>query len=559
MLSLNSVSASVMAKGEEVSLLEDITATFLPGQFVAIVGPSGCGKTSLIKTIAGLLETTEGSIYWKEKDLEEEDFQASELGYVPQFSIACEDLTVMENVRYAADLRVRVDSEEEMQRYLDKILEETGLSERADHPVKVLSGGQKRRLSLAIELTADPALLLCDEVTSGLDLHSENQIVRLLKNLAHDSGRLVLSVTHSLENLHDYDSVVVLYDGVLAYHGPPDQVIQYFKAKNASGIFHQLPQLSPEKWKASWQELKKSYPIKRKERKKVLKDPEEKQPGMITQARILLQRRWAIFFRDKTQSLMNLALLIGFPLIVVLFSERGREPIRKLSDAKEENLFLEIANQAAVHQDQLTVGSAVSGIVMFQVVLLCLMGSNNSSREIAGERQIWEKERLAGVSPVAYLMSKLVFLGSLVFIQSSVMAFLVEVFWQFRGDLMAHWFSLLLVNAAMTAICLAVSSFFKNPAPASLLSIYLVGFQLPLSGAILTLPQLPEAVTRPFISAYWAWSGSMESLQSNIYTAVKTVSGTSLSDATSCFLILGAHIILGIIFSIIGINRSFSD
>ncbi len=560
MLSLQAVSSSVHVKGNEIPLLQDITASFQPGQLVAIVGPSGCGKTSLIKTIAGMNDTTEGQIIWKNNDLEKKDFAPHELGYVPQFSIACEDLTVMENVSYAAELRVTVDSAEEIQEHLDEILTQTGLTELADTQVKVLSGGQKRRLSLAIELTANPEVLLCDEVTSGLDLHSEHKIVKLLKSLAKRSKRLVLSVTHSLENLDDYDAVVVLYEGRLAYHGPPEEILTYFKAVSPSGIFHQLPQLSAEHWGESWKKLRLRYPISYEiEKETPTRQDAPLIPSFATQTKTLLERRWKIFFRDRTQAVISIALIIGFPLLVMLFSERGREPLRKLSEIKEQNIFLELQNQASVHQDQLTVGSAVSGIIMFQVVLLCLTGSNNSAREISGERQIWEKERLAGVRPASYLTSKLCYLGTLILIQSSVMAFLVEISWPFRGDFMLHWFSLLLVNAAMTSVCLAISALFKSPAQSSLLSVYLVGFQLPLSGAILTLPNLPEKITRPFISAYWSWSGSIDSLQENIHNAVQSVSGTGLSYANNCFIILGAHILLGLIFAYIGINRSYTN
>lgn len=559
MLSLESVTTKVNAKGEELTLIDEISTTFYPGQLVAIVGPSGCGKTSLIKTIAGLNETSEGKIIWHGESVDEKDFEPSELGYVPQFSIACEELTVIENLRYSSRLRINTGSSDELEAHLDTILQQTGLTEFAEKQVKVLSGGQKRRLSLAIELTANPSILLCDEVTSGLDLHSERQIVKLLKSLAKNQNRMVLSVTHSLENIEDYDAVVVLYNGVLVYHGPPEKILEYFKAKNPSGIYHQLPQLDKEAWKHSWNDLKGNYPIditadQEKSRSEIFNPP-----NTISQTLTLLNRRWKIFFRDKAQVLISLALIIGFPLLVILFSESGREPIRKLSDAKEQNLFLELQNQAAVHQDQLTVGSAVSGIIMFQVILLCLMASNNSSREIAGERQIWEKERLAGVSPTSYLFSKLVFLSALVLIQSTVMAYLVEFFWQFRGNFMLHWISLILVNGSMTFICLAISSLFKNAAQASLLSIYLVGFQLPLSGAILTLPDLPERITRPFISAYWSWSGSIDSLQENIYGAVQAVSSTGLTYYASCYQVLGAHIILGIIFSAVGISRTYND
>jgi ABC transport system ATP-binding/permease protein len=208
-----------------------------------------------------------------------------------------------------------------------------------------------------------------------------------------------------------------------------------------------------------------------------------------------------------------------------------------------------------VRADQAKVGSAVSGIIMFQVVLLSLMGSNNSAREIAGERPIYEKEKFGGLRPSAYLASKVAFLSLLVVAQSLWMAFFVNFFGPFRGDFAQHAVFLLLVNAAMTSICLAISAWMRTAEQASLMSIYLVGFQLPLSGAVLALPEKIEVFTRPFISAYWAWSGSVEALQSQVYAAVKSVIDTGLTVQEICFYALFAHIFVGLVAAWTGASR----
>ena len=213
---------------------------------------------------------------------------------------------------------------------------------------------------------------------------------------------------------------------------------------------------------------------------------------------------------------------------------------------RQSDMAVEIQEQQSVRADQAKVGSAVSGIIMFQVVLLSLMGSNNSAREIAGERPIYEKEKFGGLRPSAYLASKVVFLACLVITQSLWMAFFVNFFGTFRGDFIQHAEFLLLVNAAMTTICLAISSLMRTAEQASLLSIYLVGFQLPLSGAVLALPEKVEAFTRPFISAYWAWSGSVEALQTQVHDAVKSVIDTGLSAQSACLYALGAHIVVSL-------------
>ena len=128
-------------------------------------------------------------------------------------------------------------------------------------------------------------------------------------------------------------------------------------------------------------------------------------------------------------------------------------------------------------------------------------------------------------------------------------------FGPFRGEFTQHLTFLVLINGAMTAICLGISALMRTAEQASLLSIYLVGFQLPLSGAVLALPDHIERFTQPFISAYWAWSGSVESLQSNIHNAVKAVIDTTLSSHQTCLYMLAAHIIVGIIGSWVGAHR----
>ena len=207
MLELQDVCFTIRKDGEDVNLVDHASIKVPKGHFMAIVGPSGCGKTTLLKTIAGLNPESAGALFWEGRNLSEEgDFSPSEIGYVPQFSIAYDPLTVDESVEAATQLRVRTKNHEDLDQRIDRVLEETGLGAISDRPVKVLSGGQKRRLGLAMELVSSPKLLLCDEVTSGLDPRSEREIVRLLHDLSRKDGRIVLSVTHSLAHLELYDS-----------------------------------------------------------------------------------------------------------------------------------------------------------------------------------------------------------------------------------------------------------------------------------------------------------------------------------------------------------------
>lgn len=575
MLELKEVSFTIRKDGEEIPLVDRVSIRVPKGHFMAIVGPSGCGKTTLLKTIAGLNPESGGALFWDSRNLSEDgDFSPSEIGYVPQFSIAYDPLTVDESVEAATRLRVRTSGAADLDDRIDRVLEETGLGPISDRQVKVLSGGQKRRLGLAMELVSDPKLLLCDEVTSGLDPRSEREIVRLLHDLSRKDGRIILSVTHSLAHLELYDSILVLHEGRVAFHGPPEQVTHYFSVSDTEEVYPRLATQPSERWYSSWLKHRESYQKmmdKNRERLIVSGDlqlphagPDDahgesgdslRLPGFFSQFATLLSRRWRIFFRDRGQVFLQLAIILCFPILVTLFSDKASGNIRRYSDTRQADVFAEIQEIQSVRADQAKVGSAISGIIMFQVVLLSLMGSNNSAREIAGERPIYEKERFGGLRPSAYLASKIAFLACLVIAQSLWMAFFVNFFGTFRGDFIQHAGFLLLVNAAMTAICLAISSLMRTAEQASLLSIYLVGFQLPLSGAVLALPENIEAFTRPFISAYWAWSGSVESLQTQVHDAVKSVIDTSLSAQNACLFTLGAHVLVALIATWAGARR----
>lgn len=566
MLELEEICFSIRKDGEDVNLLDHISLQIPRGHFMAIVGPSGCGKSTLLKTIAGLNQESAGKICWNGKNVAEEgDFLPSEIGYVPQFSIAYDPLTVDESVEAAAHLRVKSASREELDQRLDRVLQETGLTQIADRAVKVLSGGQKRRLGLAMELVSDPKLLLCDEVTSGLDPRSEHDIVHLLHDLSRKDGRVVLSVTHSLAHFECYDSILVLHEGRVVFHGCPEHLTHYFSVPDVESVYPRLAERPAADWQASWVKRREVYANEMMEIRKGLiasgklanppvAEPEEQDvtPSLLSQFFTLIARRWKIFFRDRSQVLLQLAILLCFPLLVTLFGDKAKEPIRQYSDQRQSDVMSEIREHQMVRQDQMKVGSAVSGIVMFQVVLLALMASNNSAREIAGERQIYEKEKFGGLRPSAYLASKIAFLACLVTAQSLWMAFFVNAFSPFRGDFMTHVSFLLMVNGAMTLTCLAISSLMKTAEQASLLSIYLVGFQLPLSGAVLALPEKVEIFTRPFIVAYWAWSGSVESLETGVQNAVKSVIDTSLSGSAICQIVLFAHMGLGIFAAWLG-------
>lgn len=552
--------------GYNTEILTDISLEVDAGSFVAIVGPSGCGKTTLLKVVSGLLTHTSGEIHWNNRNLEEDDFEAYEIAYVPQFSIAYENLLVRECVEYSLRLQTNISSVSDT---IDDILKNCGLDELADRKVSVLSGGQKRRLGLAMELVANPVLLFCDEVTSGLDTNSENEIVELLHKISQaKDGKIVLSVTHSLEHIDLYTSIVVLYDGYLVYHSSPEHIEHYFGVDNVSQVYPLLETREALEWHNSWKKHQIEYRKLSKDSPTCAPSCEgfdyqlNTLPSFFSQVITLSKRRWALFFRDKTQLLLQVALLILFPLLVVMFVPSGIPNTERLPEQIDQNLFEEAKLKMRFFEHQLSVGKLVSGVVMFQVVLLTLIGANNSAREIAQERHIFEKEKFTGVRASSYLFSKLLFFTVLVLIQGLWMGVFVDFFADLPGDVIKRYINLLLVCGAMTSICLGISSVMKSADQANLLSVYLVGFQLPLSGAILALPQFAEQFLQPLVSSFWAWAGNLSLMKNDkVYDAVKIVSETKIEavNETTCVLMLVAHILLGVFVCIFGLRKSLVD
>jgi ABC-type multidrug transport system ATPase subunit len=597
MLSLEHISLRLGSDEAAPRLLSDISAEFSRGEFVAVIGPSGCGKSTLLKMIAGIASGDEqGVIRWDGRDLSEEDFKPSEFGYVPQFSIAHEELTVEECVDYSARLRVSGLPVDEREAMVTRLLGEVGMSEFRERPVKVLSGGQKRRLALAMELVSSPPILLCDEVTSGLDPQSEDEIVALLHQVAKAGNRLVISVTHSLKHLESYDAIVVLYKGVLTYAGMPNHLAHYFRIDDPALVYSQLESRDAEGWQSSWMKHGSAFvqggghqKITEKGAAGMVHCPEcrtecspgirfctacgcelpakggseesptddSKHPGGISQFLTLVERRFRIFLRSHAQLWLQAGLVFGFPCMVAIFGWNGLPQVRNLSMGLDINVIQQQSEAINFLKQASNIGSLVSGIIMFEVILLTLMGANNSGREIAAERQIFEKEKLSGLSPLAYVASKVLFLGILSAIQSLWMGLFIHYTCSFPGELGQQLLFLFLVNAAMTFICLAISSYMNTAEQASLASIYLVGFQLPLSGAVLALPTWLGTLVRPVIAAYWSWSGILQSLRGDRYYDIASmVIQTSLSLAPLCLWVLVIHVTVGIILAYQGCLRT---
>jgi hypothetical protein len=214
-------------------------------------------------------------------------------------------------------------------------------------------------------------------------------------------------------------------------------------------------------------------------------------------------------------------------------------------------------------RESVKTGTLVSGLIIFQVILLCLMGSNNGAREIAGERALYEKERMSGLRPAAYALAKLAFATLLGAAQGAWMTMFVKTICQFPGA----WAPQLLVLggtcAAMSTVCLGLSALMASADRASLLSIYLVGFQLPLAGVVLALPDWIAGLVRPLITTYWGWMGYLKPMgdaaNGRFYDAVMLMGADKgwwlAPGAGGALAVLAAHFVLGAVLVFWGCGK----
>lgn len=537
MLSCNELSVDVGPKGPRI--LDRATAQFKGAALNAVIGPSGCGKTTLVKAMLGILPS-EGEVSFAGEPVKKSADLLGKLSFAPQFSIAHQGLRVEEAISYALELTV-TDPDVRAQR-LGEILNRIGLAEHRNKRVGDLSGGQLRRLGLGLELVSDPPCMVCDEVTSGLDPRSEDDILRVLQGLRDEQEKSFICIIHNLAKLDFFDWITVVYEGAVVFQGTLEALNEYFGIPDALQLYDKLSEQSLEHWRQRWAESLTVEPVH--PQPTVPSVP--KMPGLLSQIWTLLRRRAVLFRRDKGYWLLTLGITIGFPLMVVIFALNGIPQMQSLALDSEAGFFEEMQASIEYRVDAMETASLVTGLILFQVILLTLMGSNNGAREIAGERQLYEKERFGGLLPSAYATSKIIFASCVALLQGLWMTLFVKYVCEFPGAMVAQSIVLMLSCVSMTAVCLGFSAIFRSADKASLLSVYLVGFQLPLSGVVLALPEVLVWICRPFINAYWGWAGYFGSmLDTRVYDAYRLESADWIPSPSLAILALLLHFLLG--------------
>ena len=225
----------------KVRLLDEVCLSIQPNEFVGMLGPSGAGKSTLMDSLNGMRPASSGQVLVNNLDLYHhlESLKQS-IGYVPQDDIIHRELTVYSTLYYVARLRLSRDiSTKEINQIVAEVMDVTGLSERRDVPISQLSGGQRKRVSIAVELITKPSIIFLDEPTSGLDPATEEKVMKLFRQIA-ESGRTVILTTHAMENVKLFDKVVLLMRGKLVFYGKPYEALAHVGAESFKDLYDKL-------------------------------------------------------------------------------------------------------------------------------------------------------------------------------------------------------------------------------------------------------------------------------------------------------------------------------
>lgn len=395
----------VTAKGGE-PLIDDVSMTVPASTLVAVIGPSGAGKSRLLGALTGLQRATRGYVTWNGRDLYAEYDQLRLLmGLVPQEDIVHRQLTVRRALDFAAQLRLPPDtSARERDERVNQVLSEVNLTKQMNQRIDSLSGGQRKRTSIALELLTAPQLLFLDKPTSGLDPGLDKQVMGSLRSLA-DAGRVVLVVTHSVLALDVCDRVLVLArGGRVAFFGPPAEVLPFFGVDNYPAAFAAL---EDQTWadrygRSPAREAYLGHTIPAEMPLPTGDPPRRPRSAPLRQLGTLVRRNVAVVAADR----LFVVLLIGMPMLLGLMAHvfPGKAGL-SVNEANGD--FNQIQQRLIV----LVVGAT-------------LMGTALSVRELVVERPIYRRERAVGLSPAAYLLSKALVLGVLVACQCALFTML---------------------------------------------------------------------------------------------------------------------------------------
>jgi ABC-type multidrug transport system ATPase subunit len=481
------------ANEQKKALLRDISLRLPPATLTAVAGPSGAGKTTLMRLLSGQAVPDEGCVHYNGADLAEfQQAHAPLMGFVPQDDIVHADLKVREALGYQARLRLPGDTPaEEREGRVERALRFVGLLDQEDQLVRTLSGGQRKRVSIASELLNDPEVLFLDEPTSGLDPGLDKRMMLLLRLLA-DQGRTVVLTTHAITHVDVCDQLVLVGPGGrVIYARHPSEVTSWFEVETLGDVYSlvETPEAAAEvaaRVEASVGEVtgppRAVAPSGPAGVSLQFGSPAWRQ-AVRRQGSIFAERHVRLFSRDRSALLFSLGQGIAVALLAALAAP---SPLVWYSRGGATTMFV--------------IGCAV---VWFGMI--------NSVRELVKERPIWRREQLAGAVVPAYLASKVAVLGVLAAFQSVTVLICLALTLGLPGHgpigapVITLGITLWLGNMAGIGTGLFVSALAPNSDRAMSIVPYLLIPQLVLSGVLFKLGGL--TVVSFVVASRWSVSG----------------------------------------------------
>jgi ABC-type multidrug transport system ATPase subunit/pSer/pThr/pTyr-binding forkhead associated (FHA) protein len=464
-----------------------------PGQLVAFVGGSGAGKSSLLTTIVGHNMDYKGSIKINGNELRSSYKSIKqEIGFVPQDDIVHMDLTIEEVLRYSA--RLKLPDAESQRNAVEKTLQELEISHRRNAKIRDLSGGQRKRVSIGVELLADPRILFLDEPTSGLDPGLDKRMMELLRSLA-DGGRTVALVTHATNNVMLCDQVVFLgRGGHLCYAGPPGQCAQYFGVSGDFADVYQRLEVTDEEIKDLALDFRKKQSLRGGKIANQSSRTNEHQiigraKQFLPQLQTLMSRDVKLLSRDLTSLVLN-AVTAPAAAFMLAIAANNRD-IFKNTDVSSTTAF----------------GDAQR--ILFVIVCAAVwVGLSSSLQIIVKEREIFKRERAFNLLPEAYLCSKLIIMLGTAVMQSALVMATVSMLFEYPSDVGSVWGLRIGIASFMTLVAIGtqalfVSTLVKNSQQASSIAPLLLIPQLVFGGVLFNLSENAEGIYTA-ISSRWS-------------------------------------------------------
>lgn len=468
----------VGSKSKPKELLHDVNLQIDSNDFVAIIGGSGAGKTTLMNAISGFDRKITGKVYCNGMDLHRNfKYLKAIIGYVPQEDIIYQNLTLRRMLEYTARLKMPSDiTRQERDKQIDKVLDMVELTEQQNTFIRKLSGGQKKRASIAVELLADPRLFFLDEPSSGLDPGTEQSLMRTLSRMAKTQKKTIIMVTHTIQNLDLCDKIILMGNGGrCCFCGSAKEARMFFDTENLADAYNIVSADSPT-WEREFAKFqKRDYEVQIPESQTQDKIKNQvKRPSAIRQWLILVQRYMELIKND----VMRLGILIMQPVIIGLL----------LYVVADENVF-------DVYENTKTMMFALccSGI---------WIGLFNSIQEICKERSILRREYMTNLKLPVYILSKFFVQAIIGLVQAALLAgvFILAVGKDVPGLFLDSFvpeviFTIWMVALTSEALGLVVSAIAKTGDKAMVVAPFILIVQLLFSGILFKLEGFGEYIS----------------------------------------------------------------